>query len=75
MALLNTKYKSKKISVSLRFEENLLAEIKAYQQWAGIDRLNDFFEESARYILEKDKDWVKKELTTKAEIKIAHLTE
>lgn len=60
MALLHSKSKSNKISVSLRFEESLLKEIKAYQEWATIDKLNDFFEQSARFILEKDKDWQKK---------------
>jgi hypothetical protein len=67
MALLNSKPKSNKIAVSLRFEEVLLKEIKAYQEWAGIDKLNDFFEQSARFILEKDKDWIKKESQNKTE--------
>ena len=61
MALLYSKPKSNKIAVYLRVEENLLNEIKAYQEWASIDKINDFFEQSARFILEKDKDWVKKE--------------
>ena len=62
MALLNSKPKSNKIAVSLRFEEVLLKEIKAYQEWAGINKLNDFFDQSARFILEKDKDWIKREV-------------
>ena len=35
MALLNAKQKSKKIAVSLRFDEVLIAEIKAYNEWVG----------------------------------------
>lgn len=65
MALLHSKPKSNKIAVSLRFEENLLNEIKTYQEWAGIDKLNDFLEQSARFILEKDKDWIKNESKNK----------
>ena len=60
MALLNAKQKSKRIPISLRFDDHLLLDIKAYNAWAGIDRLDDFLEQAARYILEKDKDWQKK---------------
>lgn len=60
MALLSAKPKSKKISISFRFDEVLIAEIKAYQAWAAIDRLDDFFEQAVRFVLEKDKDWQKK---------------
>lgn len=60
MALLHSKPKSNKIAISLRFEESLLKEIKAYQEWAGIDKVNDFFEQAACFILEKDKAWQKK---------------
>lgn len=60
MALLSAKQKYKKIPISLRFDDHLLLDIKAYNTWAGIDRLDDFLEQAARYILEKDKDWQKK---------------
>jgi hypothetical protein len=60
MALLVAKQKSKKMPISLRFDAALVSEIKAYSEWIGIERLEDFFEQAARYILEKDKDWQKK---------------
>jgi hypothetical protein len=60
MALLMAKPKSKKIPLSLRFSNALISEIKAYNEFVGIDRLDDFFEQAALYILEKDKDWQKK---------------
>lgn len=60
MALLNAKKKSKKIPILFRVDEVLVSEIKAYSEWVGIERLDDFFEQAARYILEKDKDWQKK---------------
>lgn len=68
MALLSAKPKSKKIQITLRLEEVLLSEIKAYQTWAGIDRLDDFFEEAVRYVFDKDKEWVKKDSLTSSEI-------
>lgn len=67
MPLLSPKPKSKKIPISLRFDEVLIADIKAYQEWAAIDRLDDFFEQAARFILEKDKDWQKKSVPVKSE--------
>lgn len=60
MALLIAKQKSKKMPISLRFDGALISEIKAYSEWVGIERLEDFFEQAAHYILEKDKDWQKK---------------
>ena len=59
MALLTAKQKLKKVPLSLRLDEGLLSEIKAYSEWIGIERLEDFFGQAARYILEKDKDWQK----------------
>ncbi len=60
MALLSAKPKSKKVPISLRFDDRLISDIKAYNAWAGIDRLDDFLEQAARFVLEKDKDWQKK---------------
>lgn len=60
MALLSAKPKSKRVPVSLRFDDRLISDIKAYNAWAGIDRLDEFLEQAARFVLEKDKDWQKK---------------
>lgn len=60
MALLSAKPKSKRIPISLRFDDHLISDIKAYNTWAGIDRLDDFLEQAARFVLDKDKDWQKK---------------
>ena len=42
MALLSAKPKSKKVPISLRFDDRLISDIKAYNARAGIDRLDDF---------------------------------
>ena len=68
MALLNAKQKSKKVPFSLRLDDALVSEIKAYNAWVGIDRLEDFFEQAARFILEKDKNWQKKAGQSSTEI-------
>ncbi len=60
MALLSAKPKSKRVPISLRFDDRLISDIKAYNAWADIDRLDDFLEQAARFVLEKDKDWQRK---------------
>jgi hypothetical protein len=35
----------------------LIDEVSAYCKWLGIARLQDFFEQSAEFILKNDKDW------------------
>lgn len=60
MALLTPQQKSKKVPISLRFDESLLVAVKSYNEWVGIERIEHFFEQAAKYVLEKDKDWQKK---------------
>lgn len=67
MALLNAKPKAKRVPISLRVDEALLAEIKAYNEWAAIGRVDDFFDQAARFIFERDKDWQKKVVAEKSE--------
>lgn len=64
MALLDPKKRSKRVPVSLRFEEQLMDEIGAYCKWLGIARLQDFFEQAAEYILKNDKDWKQEKTVT-----------
>lgn len=60
MSLLTAQPKSKKITLSLRIDEELLTTVKSYNEWAGIDRMDYFFEQAAHYILKKDKVWQKR---------------
>jgi hypothetical protein len=68
MPLLDPKKRSKRVAVSLRFEENLMQEISAYCSWLGITRLQDFFDQAADYILKNDKDWKQEKSSSKAAI-------
>lgn len=61
MSLLTAQPKAKKITLSLRLDEELLIKIKSYNEWVGIERVDQFFEQAARYILEKDREWQKKQ--------------
>lgn len=60
MPLLNsTQLKSNRISVTISLNENLLNEVKAYCEWAGIERTGEFFIQAVDYILKNDKEWRK----------------
>jgi hypothetical protein len=61
MSLLTAHPKSKKVTLSLRLDEELLIKVKSYNEWVGIDRVDDFFDQAARYILQKDREWQKKQ--------------
>ncbi len=60
MSLLTVQPKSKKVTLSLRLDEELLTKVKSYNEWAGIERIDHFFEQAASYVLKKDKDFQKK---------------
>ncbi len=70
MALLTPQQKFKKIPITIRFDESLLTTIRSYNEWVGIERIDHFFEQAARFVLERDKDWQKK-----SEMKNAHSSE
>ncbi len=59
MALFNPQNSSKRTQISIRLPEHLLDEIGNYCQWIRIAKLQDFFEQTAEYILDHGQDWKK----------------
>ncbi len=57
--LISTRQKSKRLTLTVSIHESLLSEIKAYCQWAGIQRPGEFIIQSVDYILKNDKEWRK----------------
>ena len=57
MSLLKATTKTNKRSIRLTMPEELLAEVEKYCNWAAIQKVEDFFEQAAQYILVKDKAW------------------
>jgi hypothetical protein len=45
-----------KEQIRMRLEKNLLAEMQAYCNWAGLS-LEHFLEQAALLVFDKDKDW------------------
>jgi hypothetical protein len=59
MALISAKKTSEKQKIKLEINKDIYSEIVKYCEWAGIDKIDYFFEEAAGFIFSKDKDWKK----------------
>ena len=59
MALITAKKPSDVEKVKIEINKNIYEEIQSYCQWAGIDKIDHFFEEAATFIFSKDRDWKK----------------
>ncbi|KTD66485.1 hypothetical protein Lsan_0430 [Legionella santicrucis] len=57
MALLAPKKIVEQTKIKLEIDKELFDKINNYCAWIGISDLNDFFTQSAQFILDTDKDW------------------
>jgi len=57
MPIIKAKEKMTKEQMRISIEKNIIDEIKQYCEWAGVQKIDDFVEQAAQYILSKDKDW------------------
>lgn len=57
MPLVKSKQKQEKVQVRINIESKTLETIKQYCDWAGVAKQEEFFEEAAKYLLSKYKDW------------------
>jgi len=57
MPIVKVKQKQDKTQVRINIENKIFETIKKYCDWAGVNKHDDFFEEAAKYLLSKDKDW------------------
>lgn len=57
MPIIKSKQKQEKAQVRISIESEILNTIKQYCDWAGVKKQDEFFEEAAKYLLSKDKDW------------------
>lgn len=57
MALLQPTKQIQKEQLRIYANKILLEEINQYCQWLGVRKIDDFFEQAAEYILQRDKDW------------------
>jgi hypothetical protein len=57
MPIIKAIEKSEKIQIRISMESDTLEAIKAYCEWAGIKKQDDFFEQAVKYVLSKDNEW------------------
>lgn len=62
MALIKPKIKQNKVQARISLNESLMSEIKAYCDWAGIEKIDDFIEQSIEFVFSKDKEWRSKKV-------------
>ena len=58
MPLIKAKKKIEKDQLRINIDSNLLTNIKNYCDWAGVQKIDEFLEQAAQYILTKDKEWL-----------------
>jgi len=59
MPLLKPSQKTAKEQMRIYIDQQLIEQIKAYCEWAEIKKIDEFIEQAAQLVLEKDKDWRK----------------
>ena len=57
MPVISAQKQPEKDRFKIEINSDTAAEIKEYMQWADIKDLSFFFEEAARFVLSKDKEW------------------
>lgn len=65
MTIIKSNKIADKRSISTLIDSEVLQEIKAYCEWAGIYDIGFFIEDVAAYIFAKDKEWQEKNLIAK----------
>jgi hypothetical protein len=58
MPLLKVKYKEEDKQIRIRLKPSVMNEIESYCKWVGLKDISAFLEQSAAYILKKDKGWI-----------------
>ena len=62
MALLEASSKSDKTQIRINVDSNTVDRAKAYCDFAGIKKIDEFFEKAAEFVMKKDRDWKKQQM-------------
>ena len=57
MSIIKSKQKHKRSQVRINIENPIMEKIKQYCEWANVEKLDDFFEQAAEFVLQKDPAW------------------
>jgi len=67
MALLKPSTKSDKIQVRINIDSKTVDKAKTYCEFAGIKKIDEFFEKAAEFVMSKDRDWKKHTVSSEME--------
>lgn len=58
MALLKPSEKNQREQLRLTMSKSILDEIRAYCDWAGIHKIDEFMEQASEFVLKRDRAWL-----------------
>lgn len=61
MALLKPSKKESKTQIRINIDSKIVDTAKAYCDFAGIKKIDEFFEQAAEFVMKKDRDWKKQD--------------
>ena len=59
MALLKPSEKASKSQIRINIDADLIEKAKAYCTFANINKIDEFFEKAAEFVMNKDREWKK----------------
>lgn len=68
MALLKPSAKADKTQIRINIDSKLVDMAKSYCDFAGIKKIDEFFEKAAEFVMKKDRDWKKHDKSPEMEI-------
>jgi len=59
VALLKPSTKADKTQIRINIDSTLVDRVKSYCDFAGIKKIDEFFEKASEFVMKKDRDWKK----------------
>jgi len=59
MALLKSSIPNEKTQIKISIDASVIEMAKSYCEFAGIKKIDEFFEKAADFVMQKDRDWKK----------------
>lgn len=61
MPLLKPTIEIKNTTLKITINQEIISKIESYCKWSGIEKVDQFFEQAAQLVFNKDSDWKKLE--------------
>lgn len=57
MPIIRSSERQEKEQLRLTLDVSILEKVRQYCEWAGVTKLEEFFQQAAEYVLSKDRGW------------------